>query len=110
MTEPLIDHQARRIAVHQILQLMEFWKISLDELTGPMPATWRPRDAVSPNHVKYRHPLTGETWDGQGEHPEWLRKALLKEGYRVEELKPEYQARQQGHALAEADAPPQPAP
>ena len=28
-----------------------------------------------------------ETWDGLGAHPEWMRQALLKDGYRVAELK-----------------------
>jgi hypothetical protein len=31
--------------------------------------------------------VSGETWDGQGEHPQWLRDALLKEGYTVDALK-----------------------
>jgi DNA-binding protein H-NS len=38
--------------------------------------------------VKYRHPVTGDTWNGLGSHPQWLRDALLKEGYTVEQLKP----------------------
>ena len=32
------------------------------------------------------HPKTGESWDGHGTHPDWLRRALLKEGYTVAEL------------------------
>jgi DNA-binding protein H-NS len=37
---------------------------------------------------KYVHPKTGETWDGDGLHPDWLRKALLQEGYYLRELTP----------------------
>ena len=35
-----------------------------------------------------RSPQSGETWDGIGPHPQWLRDALLKEGFTVEQLKP----------------------
>jgi DNA-binding protein H-NS len=31
--------------------------------------------------------VTDETWDGQGEHPPWLRDALLRQGYTVDELR-----------------------
>ena len=37
--------------------------------------------------IRYRHPVSGDTWDGQGDHPPWLRDALLKQGYTVDELK-----------------------
>lgn len=35
----------------------------------------------------YRHPITGETWDGVGHQPGWLKRALLEEGYRPQELR-----------------------
>lgn len=92
--------RARRIAMHQIRQLMEFWNITPEELGSLSPAPARRTSAPLPGYVKYRHPVTGETWDGDGEHPEWLRKALLKEGYRVAELKPEFQ---QDHAAQEQE-------
>lgn len=88
--------KARRIAMHQIRQLMEFWNISPEELGAVASVPVAPRKTPPPGYVKYRHPVTGETWDGDGEHPEWLRKALLKEGYRVVELKPDYQGEQVG--------------
>ncbi len=37
--------------------------------------------------LKYRHPRTGETWDGEGAQPPWLREALTRQGYTVEELR-----------------------
>ena len=96
MTDDLDNaSKARRIALHQIRQLMEFWNIGPDELGDPKVVPVLPRNSPPPGYVKYRHPVTGETWNGDGEHPEWLRKALLKEGYRVVELKPEYQQEQQ---------------
>lgn len=45
----------------------------------------RPQPLVLP--PKYRHPVSGETWDGQGTQPPWLREALTKQGYTVDELK-----------------------
>lgn len=96
MTDDLDNaSKARRIALHQIRQLMEFWNIGPEELGDPKLVPVLPRNSPPPGYVKYRHPVTGETWNGDGEHPEWLRKALLKEGYRVVELKPDYQQEQQ---------------
>jgi DNA-binding protein H-NS len=75
---------AQRAALSRIEGLMEYWRISADEIEfGPAgtPSPRKPR-------IKYQHPKTGETWDGEGQHPEWLRHALLKEGYMVSELAP----------------------
>lgn len=79
--------QARHKAavIYRIRALMEFWGVSVDDLRRhrgpptPMPAT-------APV-IKYRHPTTGDTWDGRGEQPAWLRQALLKEGWTVDELR-----------------------
>jgi len=66
---------------------MEFWRISPEELAGgdleapPQPV---PEVTVQP---KYRHPKSGLTWDGVGRQPDWLRLALTREGYMVEELR-----------------------
>jgi DNA-binding protein H-NS len=76
---------AQRAALARIESLIEFWRITPEELDGPLPvAPLRP----AASRVKYRHPVSGETWDGLGPQPEWLRLALLKEGYRVAELLP----------------------
>lgn len=72
-------------ALRTVRKLVEFWDIQLDELDGPMPVVEAPPAAPQP--PRYRHPVHGATWDGQGEHPQWLRDALLKEGYTVDELK-----------------------
>jgi DNA-binding protein H-NS len=73
-------------ALRTVRKLVEFWNISPQELRGPLsPAPPAPAQAVQ--SIRYRHPVSGETWDGQGEHPAWLREALLKQGYTVDELK-----------------------
>jgi DNA-binding protein H-NS len=75
--------------IHQIRTLMEYWSITPEELEraphrSPSPASAADRPAEA---VKYRHPKTGQTWNGDGAHPQWLRDALLKEGYTVDELR-----------------------
>ncbi len=72
-------------ALRTVRKLVEFWDIQPDELRGPMPVNLAPPPPPAP--PRYRHPVHGHTWDGQGEHPQWLRDALLKEGYTVDELK-----------------------
>ena len=69
-------------------QLMEFWGITRHELElslrrHPLPV--RVSTVVSP--VKYRHPVTHLTWNGTGAQPDWLRHALLQEGYTVAQLR-----------------------
>ncbi len=80
----------QRAVLARIEQICEYWDIAPAELRrtsrGPKPDT---AQAVNTQPVvKYRHPVSGETWDGEGLQPEWLRHALLKEGYRVAELRP----------------------
>lgn len=79
-----------------IRKLVDFWQITPEELkerasskarvAAPVPV------AVPP---KYRHPRTGECWDGEGTQPQWLREALTKQGYTVEELKADSPLNQQ---------------
>ena len=73
-------------ALRTVRKLVEFWNISPQELRGPVPPP-PPPPAPGTLPIRYRHPVSGETWDGQGEHPAWLRDALLKQGYTVDELK-----------------------
>lgn len=82
-----LSRRDRAKVLAKIEALMEFWGITVDDLLAPTPAPEAPPPA-GPLPVKYRHPVTGDTWDGQGPHPEWLRRALLQEGMRVDELKP----------------------
>ncbi|MEO5686048.1 MAG: H-NS family nucleoid-associated regulatory protein [Burkholderiaceae bacterium] len=72
-------------ALRTVRKLVEFWNISAQELREPLPAA--PPAPQRMQAIRYRHPVSGETWDGQGEHPAWLREALLKQGYTVDELK-----------------------
>ena len=73
-------------ALRTVRKLVEFWNISPQELRGPLPPA-PPAPAQGAATIRFRHPVSGETWDGQGEHPPWLREALLKQGYTVDELK-----------------------
>jgi DNA-binding protein H-NS len=76
-------------AIRAIRKLMAFWHITPDELHVPRAegAAKPPAAPPPPATPKYRHPLSGETWDGVGRQPDWLRLALTKEGYMVEELR-----------------------
>ena len=82
-TRTLTSNQ--RAVVTLINGLIEYWEITLDELEGDLPLP--PPSIEAPPVVKYRHPKSGETWDGNGQQPDWLRSALLQEGYRVCELR-----------------------
>jgi DNA-binding protein H-NS len=83
-----LSRRERAAVLARIEALMEYWGITIDDLTAPTPAPETPTAPVGPLPVKYRHPVTGDTWDGQGPHPDWLRRALLQEGLRVDELRP----------------------
>lgn len=79
-----LDDDVEKIAaIRKIRKLMDFWRITPAELRG------RPKPVVgaSPAEIRYRHPVTAEVWDGLGPQPQWLRHALTKEGYTVEELR-----------------------
>jgi DNA-binding protein H-NS len=76
----------RRIAFEHCRQMVDFWNIAPSELRRrDHPAT----QVIHAAQIKYRHPVNGATWDGQGSQPDWLKHALLKEGYTVRELKNE---------------------
>lgn len=90
LVEPEVSRESQRAAaLRQIRWLLEFYRIEPHELTAPPPPPEAdPAAAPDPAApVKYRHPVSGETWNGLGPHPEWLRRALLQEGYRVAELR-----------------------
>lgn len=92
MTVPIdrpLSARERAAVVARIQALIDFWDIREDELRSPdaasTPLAATPAvDAA----VKYRHPVTGEHWDGVGAQPGWLRQALLQEGLRLDELRP----------------------
>lgn len=73
------------VVIRKIRKLMDFWRIQPHELRGRPTAV--PQVAATAQ-VRYRHPVSGQCWDGLGSQPEWLRLALLREGYTVEELRP----------------------
>ena len=83
-----LSRRERAAVLARIEALMEFWGITVEDLLAPTPEPECPPPPPGPLPVKYRHPVSGETWDGQGPHPDWLRRALLQEGLRVDELRP----------------------
>lgn len=86
-------------AIRKIRKLMDFWRITPNEIRVA-PRVVLPQ--VPPTKpARYRHPITGDTWDGEGRQPDWLRQALLREGYTVEELR---RAVDQVQAPASAEA------
>lgn len=75
----------QRAALARISGLIEYWRFTPEEIAAARPCAPEPPRSAA---IKYVHPKTGETWDGVGTHPDWLRRALLQEGYRVDELRP----------------------
>ena len=74
--------------VRAIRKLVDFWQITADEVDmGPQAPRAPAPPPPAPKGPKYRHPLTLQTWDGEGMQPQWLKEALTREGYTVEELR-----------------------
>lgn len=74
--------------LRSVRKLVDFWQITPEELAFDSPE--RPPAAPvvkQPLVAKYRHPLTGQIWYGDGPQPAWLREALTREGYTVDELR-----------------------
>lgn len=94
--QPATSPRHRAAVIHRIRTLMEFWGITASQLRNHRAQA--PEQA--PSIPKYRHPTTGDTWDGRGPQPEWLRKALLREGFTVEKLREAAEL----HSNADADA------
>lgn len=78
----------QQAVLRSIRKLVDFWHITPNELAMDE-SVHKPAQPAVPEPLlpKYRHPRTGETWDGSGSQPDWLRLALTKQGYTVEELK-----------------------
>ena len=80
----------QQAVLRSVRKLVDFWRIEPEELAFEAPecaASPHPVVAPEPSGPKYRHPRTGETWDGDGGQPPWLREALTKQGYTVDELR-----------------------
>ena len=78
----------QQAVLRSIRKLVDFWGITPDELADvPPPAAPVEPIVLPPLTPKYRHPISGETWDGMGTQPQWLRDALTRQGYTVEELR-----------------------
>lgn len=73
--------------LRSVRKLVAFWQITADELSGIPEPVKVVEEEKPPAGPKYRHPRSGETWDGEGSQPDWLREALTRQGYTVEELR-----------------------
>ena len=74
--------------LRSVRKLIDFWQIEAHELGGISPPVATPLPAtVEPARPSYRHPISGETWHGEGSQPDWLKAALTREGYTVEDLR-----------------------
>jgi DNA-binding protein H-NS len=82
--------------ISRIHTLMEFWGITPEDLEADLEVKHRvarkkqqqsAEPAAAATAPKYAHPKTGQVWDGEGPQPQWLKDAVLKEGYLVEELR-----------------------
>lgn len=73
--------------LRSVRKLVAFWQITADELSGIPEPEKVVEEVKPPAGPKYRHPRSGETWDGEGSQPDWLRDALTRQGYTVEELR-----------------------
>jgi DNA-binding protein H-NS len=76
----------------QIRGLMATWQIEPWELTGLGRREIQISNGASGHKprslpAKYRHPVSGEEWTGQGRQPQWLKDALTVEGMTVEQLR-----------------------
>ncbi|WKB52510.1 H-NS histone family protein [Eleftheria terrae] len=81
---PPIDNPQKEAALRTVRKLMAFWGLTAKDLRhAPEPVARPP----VPDSVRYRHPTTGDTWNGEGAQPDWLKRALLNEGYTVAELR-----------------------
>ncbi|HET8869996.1 MAG TPA: H-NS histone family protein [Aquabacterium sp.] len=77
----------QQAVLRSIRQLVDFWQISPQELASDTAVVQTIEPIEPPKLPKYRHPKSGETWDGVGSQPQWLKDALIREGYLVEELR-----------------------
>lgn len=82
MRDPVWEAR-RRAALTAARTLVEFWKITPEQIESA-PA---PKIDPSVGAPRYRHPVHGHCWDGEGSQPQWLKDALIREGYTVEELR-----------------------
>ncbi|MBH1987636.1 MAG: H-NS histone family protein [Burkholderiales bacterium] len=73
--------------LRSVRKLIDFWQIEAHELAGIPEPVEQPVVSREPSGPKYRHPITAQTWDGEGAQPPWLREALTREGYTVQELR-----------------------
>ena len=61
--------------VKKIIAIMQQYDIHLSDISKQLPASARrsgTTDARKVVSIRYRHPVTGQTWTGRGKPPVWL--------------------------------------
>lgn len=48
----------------------------MERVMNPKSGRKRGRGAATPVPIRYRHPVTGQTWTGRGKMPNWLREEV----------------------------------
>lgn len=103
MAQPTLTG-AQKAALSKIKFLCEYWRITDTELArigvqaqkirqkllareAKLSQAAQVAQATPIPQIKYRHPIFDYRWDGSGPQPAWIKEALIKEGYTVEELR-----------------------
>jgi len=94
-----LDEKQRSPKIAAIVKTMKDFDISLEEISVAFNKTGRgkytrassvsdKRRSPKPAAIRYRHPVSGETWTGRGRAPRWLAAAEAagqnREQFRVE--------------------------
>lgn len=67
-----IQTRLKKPVIAKIVEMMNEFGISLDEVRSALRTEGKARKATNPVAIKYRHPETGQTWTGRGKAPKWL--------------------------------------
>lgn len=74
----------RNTQIKEIIQTMELFNISLDDLAEVLQKKNKPK-VKRKTVAKYQNPETNETWSGLGNKPIWV-KAILAEGKNLDDF------------------------
>jgi DNA-binding protein H-NS len=75
-----LDGEARDRMIRFLRRRMEEWNISLSDLKESMTANSNPQHSdfnpIIDDGASIYRDVFGNSWDGQGEQPEWVRRAV----------------------------------
>jgi DNA-binding protein H-NS len=95
-----LDQRRQALAgpIEEVRRLMATHANTLEDVLGD----GSPKGA---GRITHRHPETDDTWNGIGPQPDWVRRALLVEGYRPSDLRVEPPGQGPGGAAPPDDRP-----